>query len=83
MEQGNIITALALNTDGFSCDFSVLADCECTPCGAGTYGDTVSGGCRSCPVGNEHPDSFILKQTMVIVITTLLTYLDQTTQYKF
>ncbi|XP_071846885.1 uncharacterized protein [Apostichopus japonicus] len=56
MEQGNIITALALNTDGFSCDFSILADCECTPCGAGTYGDTVSGGCRSCPVGGFYQD---------------------------
>ncbi|PIK44905.1 hypothetical protein BSL78_18243 [Apostichopus japonicus] len=52
----NFDMALALNTDGFSCNFYQTFS-ECTPCGAGTYGSTqLSGGCHACPKGGFYQD---------------------------
>ena len=36
--------------DGFNCTVD-KEGLSCTPCGIGTYGDTVHGECLPCPIG--------------------------------
>lgn len=48
------VIANALKVDGFNCTKIQIIDFyTCKPCEPGTYGDTILGGCHSCPVGKE------------------------------
>ncbi|XP_071847220.1 uncharacterized protein [Apostichopus japonicus] len=51
------VIANALKVDGFNCTKIQIIDFyTCKPCEPGTYGDTILGGCHSCPVGGFFQD---------------------------
>ncbi|XP_071847223.1 uncharacterized protein [Apostichopus japonicus] len=56
INQSNVIVN-TLKIDGFNCTRSQIIDrYTCKPCEPGTYGDTLLGGCHSCPVGGFFQD---------------------------
>ncbi|XP_071822273.1 uncharacterized protein [Apostichopus japonicus] len=58
---GSLDIGVALGKDGFNCTLYDY-DFDCSPCGIGTYGDTITGGCHSCPIGGFYEDQ--IAQTM-------------------
>ncbi|PIK36582.1 hypothetical protein BSL78_26593, partial [Apostichopus japonicus] len=49
---GSLDIGVALGKDGFNCTLYDY-DFNCSPCGIGTYGDTITGGCHSCPIAKK------------------------------
>lgn len=68
---GSLDIGVALGKDGFNCTLYDY-DFDCSPCGIGTYGDTITGGCHSCPIGKVfvtycRTGSFMICKTWVKV----------------